>query len=294
MNGYASANASIEGSDGLSRSFKAHMPKAIFFDSHILVQSPKRLTASGFADIICRSTVQADWLLSHLLLDTEYNPLPFEWLENFEQDLIKNTRWLEKGDKTATIELANAVILSGIGMYICGGSYPASQGEHLIAHTSEMAHKNILKAPLHGEKIAVTLLTMAKLQEFMLKEKPQLETKEINEQDALDYFGAALGHHILNETEMKFLDKQKIAEINANLDKNWNAIRGKIRAKMIPHKTLKEALELIGAPTKPEDIGWNKNSYKTMVKYAFLTRNRFTFLDLAFYSGKMDEFLDHL
>ncbi|MFP3018679.1 MAG: iron-containing alcohol dehydrogenase, partial [Candidatus Tisiphia sp.] len=74
MNGYTSANASIL-VNGYKKSFKAHLPRAIYIDIDILANAPLRLTLSGFADFICRSTVQADWLLSHLLLGTEYNEL---------------------------------------------------------------------------------------------------------------------------------------------------------------------------------------------------------------------------
>ena len=41
--------------------------------------------------------------------------------------------------------LARTLVLSGIGMTICGGSYPASQGEHLISHYIDM-----LSAPARG------------------------------------------------------------------------------------------------------------------------------------------------
>ena len=34
--------------------------------------------------------------------------------------------------------LMQTLLLSGLGMTIAGGSYPASQGEHMIAHTYEM------------------------------------------------------------------------------------------------------------------------------------------------------------
>ena len=46
------------------------------------------------------------------------------------------------------------------------GSYPASQGEHLIAHTMEMKHGSTLMESYHGEQIGVTTLcTMAEIQE---------------------------------------------------------------------------------------------------------------------------------
>nr|WP_255563454.1 iron-containing alcohol dehydrogenase [Wolbachia endosymbiont of Bemisia tabaci] len=98
MNGYSSANASIL-VDGYKKSFGAHLPKAIYIDTDIIANAPPRLTLSGFADFICRSTVQADWLLSHLLLGTEYNELPFKLVRNLEEILLREHLALAKKDK---------------------------------------------------------------------------------------------------------------------------------------------------------------------------------------------------
>lgn len=57
MNGYTSANASIL-LNWQKKSFNAHLAKAIYIDINILINSPLRLTLSGFADFICRSTTQ--------------------------------------------------------------------------------------------------------------------------------------------------------------------------------------------------------------------------------------------
>ena len=46
-------------------------------------------------------------------------------------------------------------MLSGFGMTICGGSYPASQGEHLISHHIEMMPPLGWEPALHGEQIVI-------------------------------------------------------------------------------------------------------------------------------------------
>ncbi len=162
MNGYTSANASIL-VDGYKKSFKAHLPKAIYIDIDIIANAPPRLTLSGFADFICRSTVQADWLLSHLLLGTEYNESPFTFIRDLEQILLREHLALAKRSKKVVLLLIEALLISGFGMVISKGSYSASQGEHIIAHAMEMVTKDY--SSLHGEKIAVTTITMANLQE---------------------------------------------------------------------------------------------------------------------------------
>ena len=63
---------------------------------------------------------------------------------------------LVAGDIGAMEVLARTLVLSGLGMTICGGSYPASQGEHLISHYIDMLGDPSWPASFHGEHIAVT------------------------------------------------------------------------------------------------------------------------------------------
>ena len=50
----------------------------------------------------------------------------------------RRPRALARGDLAAMRHLVRTLVLSGFGMTICGGSYPASQGEHLLSHYIEM------------------------------------------------------------------------------------------------------------------------------------------------------------
>ena len=78
---------------------------------------------------------------------------------------------LVRGDLAAMARLARTLVLSGFGMTLCGGSYPASQGEHLISHYVEMMAPE-LPPSFHGEQIAVTTLTMAGLHERLIQGGP--------------------------------------------------------------------------------------------------------------------------
>jgi glycerol-1-phosphate dehydrogenase [NAD(P)+] len=66
MNGYTSKNASIT-VGGLKRTLPAAVPQGVFMDLGVLAAAPPRLIRAGVGDTLCRSTVQADWLLAHLL-----------------------------------------------------------------------------------------------------------------------------------------------------------------------------------------------------------------------------------
>ncbi|ACN95398.1 iron-containing alcohol dehydrogenase [Wolbachia pipientis] len=273
MNGYTSANASIL-VNGYKKSFKAHLPRAVYIDIDILVNAPLRLTLSGFADFICRSTVQADWLLSHLLLGTEYNELPFTLVRDLEQILLREYTALTKRSRKVVLLLMEVLLISGLGMVISKGSYSASQGEHMIAHAMEMVTRD--HSLLHGEKIAVTTITMANLQEKILSiQNPIIKPTTLDVEHITQCFDNI---EFVRTFEQKQIMQQKIQEI---ICKEWHNISSLIKQNLLPAKHLQKIFEDLSIPHLPEHLSWNKEQYCKVVDLAFTTRDRFTFLDLA-------------
>jgi glycerol dehydrogenase-like iron-containing ADH family enzyme len=74
MNGYASMNAAIT-VDGNKKSLPAASPQGVFMDLTVLAGAPARMIRAGLGDALCRSTAQADWLLSRHLLGTRTGAL---------------------------------------------------------------------------------------------------------------------------------------------------------------------------------------------------------------------------
>ncbi|MEI6730671.1 MAG: iron-containing alcohol dehydrogenase, partial [Pseudomonadota bacterium] len=110
MNGYFSITASlIEACK--KESYKAHLPIALFADLEIIAAAPTRLIRSGVGDSICRSTAQADWLLSHYLLGTFYNPEPFALVQKQESYIFSHAAKLLAGDKEAMRHLVELLLL---------------------------------------------------------------------------------------------------------------------------------------------------------------------------------------
>jgi len=171
MNGYTSTNAAIT-VDGHKQSLAAAAPAGVFIDLEVLAQAPARMIRAGLGDSLCRSTAQADWLLSHQLLGTPYRRAPFALLAPDESMLLDDPEALFTGDPEAMRGLARTLVLSGHGMTICGGSYPASQGEHLISHYIDMFAPSGRATFFHGEQVAVATLTMARIQEEILAAGP--------------------------------------------------------------------------------------------------------------------------
>ncbi|HSY85000.1 MAG TPA: iron-containing alcohol dehydrogenase [Verrucomicrobiae bacterium] len=288
MNGYTSVSAAIT-EHGHKKSLPAAAPVGVFLDLAVLAAAPPRMIRSGLGDSICRPTAQADWLLAHLLLGQTYRRAPFLLLDADEPALLAKAGTLLAGDTGAMELLARTLVLSGFGMTICGGSYPASQGEHLISHYIDMRGDPAWVPSFHGEHIGVTALTMARLQEAMLAgEAPVLSPTRLDEAALIRHFGPELGASCWAAFAKKVMDAPKTAALNARLTREWPEIRAALRRVMRPSAEMAAALMAAGAPTKPADIHIPPAFYRQAVRHAREIRDRYTFLDLAAESGRLD------
>jgi glycerol-1-phosphate dehydrogenase [NAD(P)+] len=290
MNGYTSASAAII-VDGLKRSLPAVAPRGVFLDLDVLARAPVRLIRAGLGDSLCRPTAQADWLLAHLLHGQPYREAPFVLLAEDEPALLGEPEALVAGDQEAIARLARVLVLSGFGMTVCGGSYPASQGEHLISHYADMRGPAGAPESLHGEQIGVATLTMARLQEQVLAgAPPRLEPTRVAEAAVVGHFGPELGRACWRELSAKRHDREAADRLSARLAASWEAWRGRIAGILRPSAELEAVLRRAGAPTRPEDLGWSRAYYRQAVSHARLIRSRFTFLDLADDAGLLAAF----
>lgn len=280
MNGYTSVSAAIT-ENGLKKSLPATLPKGVFLDLDVMAAAPRRLIASGFGDSLARATAQTDWLMAHLVLGKPYRETPFMLLEDDEEAMIAAAPALKVGDVAAIELLVRTLVMSGLGMTLCGGSYPASQGEHLIAHYIDMRGKNLPQA-YHGEHISVTTLTMARLQERMLALPAlQLAPTKDTEASMIAKFGEEVGPACWVAFRPKVFDKDATDLLNRKLATEWPAIRGRLRSVARSEAEIKKALVAVGAPIAPEHVGLPSPFYREAVKNARLIRDRFTMLDLA-------------
>lgn len=285
MNGYASKNAAIT-IDGHKMSLPAVSPAGVFMDLAVLSAAPARMIRAGLGDSLCRSTAQADWLLSHHLLGTAYRRAPFVLLAHDEPVLLNEPEALLRGDPDAMLALARTLILSGLGMTICDGSYPASQGEHLISHYIDMFAPAGRERYFHGEQVAVATLTMARIQEEVLAAgPPRLQSESVDCAELQRRFGAEIGESCWREFAAKQMTPEAEATLERRLADHWDPIRDGIRRDMIPTQRIRAVLQRAGCPTGPTQIGVSPAFYATAVRNARFLRDRYTFLDLADDSG---------
>ena len=280
MNGYTSANASLE-KDGHKQSFAARAPVFVLGDTTILNNAPKRLMHAGLGDTLCRTTVEADMLLSHHLLGTPYPRELFDKLRHHEPVLLAGSMNAPQGDTAFITTLFNALLDAGDAMTSYGSSAPASQGEHMIAHTLELKYGSELHGAMHGELIALTSITMSQFQHRALLSTPTLRALPYSSDNFERLFGRKHAAALCDAYKRKCLTVRQADEANTRLAGNWPDIWQEISQIMLPTTTLERAFIHSGIKTKPQQLGLDEERYRFATSYAHLTRDRFTFLDLA-------------
>lgn len=287
MNGYTSLTASIT-QHGHKLTLPAQAPAGAFFDLTILAAAPRPMIRAGVGDSICRTTAQADWLLSHLLFGTPYRQLPYELLADDEPRLLEQAEALVKGDLEAMRTLVRVLLLSGFGTAIIGQSAPASQGEHLISHFIDMMAPADRPPVLHGEQVGVTTLSIARLYEAMLDDRPTVAPDSRAEDDVRATFGDDLAGSVWPEFEAKRLDRRGAEALQARLASNWDGIRARIAEVLLPARRIAAVLAAAGAPLSSEAIHLSRPFYDGALAHAREIRNRYTILDLAAQSGRLE------
>ena len=288
MNGYTSANAAIT-VDGHKKTLAATLARGVFVDLAVLSAAPKRMIRAGLGDSLCRSTAQVDWLLSSHLLDTPYRRAPFAMLADDEPALLDHSQALLEGDREAMAALVRTLLLSGLGMTLCGSSMPASQGEHLVSHYIDMRSPAGRAPFLHGEQVGVATLTLARLQEAIVDgPPPRLHACVTHGEDLQRHFGADVGAECWREFAPKQCNAERAAVLSERLATAWPALCDAIAAVRVRSSAIERALVRANAPTTPEDIGLSAGFYAAAVANARFLRNRYTFLDLAADSGRLE------
>jgi glycerol-1-phosphate dehydrogenase [NAD(P)+] len=282
MNGYLSKNASIT-INHHKKTLSATLPIAVFCDLKILSATPQKLTKAGIGDVMCFYSCWFDWYLSHLLIKSEFNQKPFLillekmifFLNNFQKFNIKSKKFLKI--------LIDILLTSGEAMTIAKGSYPASQSEHLIAHCITLKYPKIANKTLHGQLIAITTLTSAKLQENILKlflekkfsYKTLLKNYQNLKKEIFNFFEKEVAEQCEKEFRTKFSEYHLINE-----DQNFMEIGKKLKKVFLPTKKIKEIFYHFKINTSLQSIKLSQKNYSNCVLHAKFIRNRFTCLDL--------------
>ncbi len=292
MSAYTTPTASVS-LGGFKKSITCHSAKGVFFDLGVVSKCPRRLIAAAFADVVCRTTSQVDWLLSHLLLGTDYKDTAYTLLAYDEEPMMANAARVVEGDFEALARLTRIAAIMGLGTSFTGTTHAGSMAEHMISHYIDMFAGQAHPGTSHGEQVGVATLTISRLQNEILGQDrpPTLRPTEIPTNELHVRFGSQTDE-MIEQTRRKAVNAAKTEALNQRLHEEWPTISGKLRAVMLPSEKLYNAMRAAGCPLTGADLGLPSGFYREAVLYSRFIRDRYSILDVADDSGQLKSFAE--
>lgn len=297
MDGYISGGSALI-YNGLKITFETHPPKAVFFDPAILANAPKDMIAAGAGDLLGKISCLTDWRLSHII-NGEWH---CEFISDIVQAAIEKTisvrDGLASGDSDACATLLEALLLSGVCMDFAGNSRPASGCEHHMSHFWEMRYlQEGRPAVFHGTKVGIGTVISLKAYEYITKLTPDFTAIGKLERTPFEQWEQAIEEAFLGASaevvaQEKSCGKNSLEKLMPRLDsirENWSKIQ-QLAGSIIHWTEVQSILQQLDAPTKPGDIGVEKEMALQAILYAKEIRNRYTVLQLLWDLGELENF----
>ena len=305
MDGYTAFGASIT-YQGAKQTFNCPAPRAVIADIDVIRRAPPEMTASGYADLLAKVTAGADWLVADALGAEPIDPRAWAIVQGGLRDALADPAGCRAGAESAIAPLVEGLMLGGFAMQWSKTSRPASGAEHQFSHLWDMEHHTHNgAAPSHGFKVGVaTLLVTALYEQLLAQPFEQLDVARCvaawpdaraAEAGARTLFaGEEFVETAITETAAKHVSPVQLEQQLQQLRRVWPQLRADLRAQLLPHAETKRRLQLVGAPTGPEEIGLTRERVRASFRRAQHIRRRFTVLDLAVRTGTLEPALDAL
>lgn len=289
VDGYTSAGAALS-VDGLKKTMPCSAPYAVLADTDVLKSAPAPMMAAGYADLFAKVVAGAEWKITDLL-----GILP---IDKKAWDLVqKNLRmWLE--DSSNLGYLFDGLASTGYSMQVYNDSRPASGMEHLMSHVWEMEGLTCNGAEVsHGFKVGIGTLAAIRLMEFVLGLSEEQARKLAKPCEALEERQAnmkeLLKKNCYGNPEKIALDKFKFGEAAEErrelIFRNWDRIKYLLKGQIFSYADTKRLLQKANAPVHPQEIGLDKEQFYHGLFTAQLIRARYTFVDLLYEAGLLEE-----
>jgi glycerol-1-phosphate dehydrogenase [NAD(P)+] len=150
--GLASPVASLE-HEGGPGSYGVQIPIAVVVDLEFVATCPDGQTRGGVGDAVSNLSACADWELAHAVRGEPVDGLAVALARTGAEALLHHPGDL--ADDGLLRALAEALILGGIAMSVCGSSRPCSGGCHEISHALDALHPGLAS---HGEQVGLGAL----------------------------------------------------------------------------------------------------------------------------------------
>jgi len=305
MDGYTAFGASIT-SKGAKQTFDCPAPLACLADIKIIRNAPKEMTASGYADLFAKVTAGADWILADAMGVEAIDKQAWSIIQDGLHDTLSDPQGIAARNINAISRLTEGLMLGGFAMQRTKSSRPASGAEHQFSHLWNMEHfLNNGESISHGFQVSIGTLAILAFYEQVIKTPLNnldidvccrlWPSPEQSDAQVLQMFaGTSLPSIGLQETRAKYLSPGKLAVQLNRLKRNWDDIRTRLSNQIVTYSEAKKRLQIVGAPTEPEDIGMTRSRLRETFIRAQYIRRRFTVLDLAVRTGYLNKWLDEI
>ncbi|HET7480268.1 MAG TPA: sn-glycerol-1-phosphate dehydrogenase [Rubrobacteraceae bacterium] len=306
MDGYTSFGASIS-KDGRKQTLECPAPRAVLGDVDVLVEAPAWMTASGFADLLCKVTAGADWIIADALGTEEIHPQAWSLVQDNLREWTARPAELRAGDGDAMDGLMEGLIMAGLAMQVAASSRPASGAEHMFSHLWEMEGLGHDEDPplSHGFKVGVGSIAVAALYERVLQRDltnldvdgiandwPAWETVE--REVRATHTVPGLDEYAVEESRAKYVDADQLRRRLEQLREFWPGLRERLEGQLMPADELRSLLRAAGCPVSPAEIGLSWDDFRATYARARTIRRRYNVLDLAVETGVFDECVEEL
>ena len=164
--GIASPFASIR---GLNKpySITTKPPLIVVADLKLILKAPQRLISSGVGDIVAKLTAVRDWELGRDEKGEYFGEYSAKLALLSAKHVIEKAEMIGRMEVSGVRSLIEALISAGVAAGIAGSSRPCSGAEHLFSHALDVIAPD---KGLHGEKVGIGAIMMAKLHKINWKE----------------------------------------------------------------------------------------------------------------------------
>jgi glycerol-1-phosphate dehydrogenase [NAD(P)+] len=150
--GIASPVATLD-HNGIRGSYGVHVPIAVVVDLDFVDGGSDAQTRAGVGDALSNLNAVADWELAHRERGEPIDGLAVTLARASAEALLNHPGTLTDDGFLTT--LAEALILGGLAMSVCGSSRPASGSCHEISHAIDRLHPDTAS---HGEQVGLGAL----------------------------------------------------------------------------------------------------------------------------------------
>ncbi|MDR0416297.1 MAG: sn-glycerol-1-phosphate dehydrogenase [Propionibacteriaceae bacterium] len=306
VDGYTSSTAAVAMA-GVKRSVPCPAPRAVVVPLDLMATAPSRMTATGYGDLAEKIPAGADWMIADALGVESIGSTAWAIVQKPARGALFNSEGLARGEIGAFGQLAEALIMSGLGMQVYGSSRPAAGAGHYFSHQWEMeGYGRDWDPPLsHGFKVGLGTVAMCAAYEKLLEidladfdvaaraaawptpEEDEARVRALQPVPVIqaDAVAQSAAKHVAQADAADWLDHIRTA---------WPGLRERVAQQVRPAAEIAAHLARIGAIWHPSQIGVSPDELKLKYFQAQTLRTRYTALDVLHELGLLETVVEGL